>query len=177
MLGFSTLLDEAGNPDQKNRLAMASFRFDEGAGELRRLCPMKLKNVQFVKDWVAFGIFMPRREDCQAGETVGLYLELENPTVKRSALGYTVRPTIHYDIRDSTSKLVFKSDDIPCEETTPSSKRDYCIYLNVRLPKSLAHGQYLLRVNVTDMNSDNLQYAEEQLSFRVLPSAKSYPDE
>jgi len=177
ILGFSTLLDETAIPDKKNRLATASFRFDEAANELRRLCPMKLKNVQFVKDWVTFGVFLPRKEDCLAGETVGLYLELDNPTVRRSTMGYSVRPTIHYEIRDSTSKLVFKSDDIPLEETTPSSKRDYCIHLNVRLPKSLAHGQYLLRINVTDMNSDNLQYAEEQLFFRILPSAKSHPDE
>jgi len=177
MLGFSTLLDEDAIPDKQNRLATASFRFDEGANELRRLCPMKLKNVQLVKDWVTFGVFLPRKEDCQAGETVGLYLELDNPTVKRSAMGYTVRPTIHYEIRDSASKLVSRSKDIPLEETTPSQKRDYCIHLTVELPKGLAHGQYLLRVSVTDMNSDNLQYAEEQLSLRVLPSAKAYPDE
>ena len=177
MLGFSTLLDEAAIPDKKNRLATAWFRFDEGATELRRLCPMKLKNVQLVKDWVAFGVFLPRKEDCQAGETIGLYLELDNPTVKRSAMGYTVRPTIHYEIRDSASKLVSRSEDIPLEETTPSQKRDYCIHLKVLLPKGLPHGQYLLRVSVTDTNSDSLQHAEEQLSLRVLPSAKSYPDE
>ena len=177
ILGFSTLLDETGIPDQKSRLATASFRFDEGADELRRLCPMKLKNIQFVKDWVAFGVFMPRKEDCQAGETIGLYLELDNPTVKRSAIGYNVRASIHYEIRDSASRLVSKSKDIPVEETTPSQKRDYCIHVNVPIPKGLAHGQYLLRVSVTDMNSDNLQYAEEQLSFRILPSARSYPDE
>jgi len=177
MLGFSTLLDETGNPDKKHRLATASSRFDEGANELRRLCPMKLQNVQFVKDWVEFGVFLPRKEDCQAGETVGLYLELDNPIVKHSALGYSVRPTIHYEIRDSAAKLVFKSNDESLEQTTPSPKRDYCIFTPVRLPKGLAHGQYLLRVSVTDMNSDNLQHAEEQLSFRVLPSAKSYHDE
>ena len=177
MVGFSVLLDETGNPDKTNRLATASFRFDEGANELRRLCPMKLKNVQFVRDWIAFGVFLPRKEDCQAGETVGLYVELDNPTVRRSAMGYTVRPTIHYEIRDSASKLVSRSEDFSLEETTPSQKRDYCIHLNVRLPKGLAHGQYLLRVSVTDMNCDNLQYAEEQLPFRVLPSAKTYHDE
>ena len=177
MLGFTTLLDEAAIPDKKSRLATASFRFDEAVGALRQLCPMKLKNVQFVKDWVAFGVFLSRKEDCQAGETVGLYLELDNPTVKRSAIGYNVRASISYEIRDSASRLVSKSKDIPVEETTPSQKRDYCIHVKIEIPRGLAHGQYFLRVHVTDMNCETLQYAEEQLSFRVLPSTKSYPDE
>ncbi len=177
MLGFSTLLDETGLPDKKSRYATAAYRFDEGLFELRRLCPMKLKNVQFVKDWVTFGVFLPRTEDCRSGEIVGLYLELENPTIKHSTLGYSVKPSIHYEIRDSASTLIFKSKDIPLEETTPSQKRDYCIHLTVDLPKGMAHGQYLLRVSVTDLNSEDLQYAEEQLSFRVLPSRKQFVDE
>ncbi len=176
MLGFSTLLDEVGNPDKVQRYSTAAFRVDEGLVELRKVCPLKLKNVQFIKDWAAFGVFLPRREDCQAGETVSLYLELENPTIRKSSLGYTVKTSISYELRDSAAKVVLKSDPQMVEDSSPSQKRDYFIHLPIKLPKSLPHGQYQLRVNVTDMNSETMKYAEEQLPFRVIPSAHTPPD-
>lgn len=171
MLGFSTLLDEVATPELPSRIVAAAFRFDEASSSINRLCPMKLQNVQFVKDWATFGVFLPRNEDCRAGENVGLYMELENPTVRHSAQGHNVRMSISYEIRDNAARIVHQADKIHVEETTPSQKRDYCIHLWIRLPKSLAHGQYQLRVNVTDMNSDSMQYAEEQIPIKILPAS------
>lgn len=170
MLGFSALLDDVGQPDRQGRYVNAALHFDEGLMELRRLCPMKLKNVQIIKDWAGFGVFLPRTEDCRAGEEIALYMELENPTIRRLTQGYNVKTTISYEIRDTASNVVLKKDcKNPVEETTPSRKRDYCIRLFVELPKALPHGQYQLRVSVTDMNSESLHYAEEQIPFKVVP--------
>lgn len=167
MLGFSSLFDETSTPDRRARYTAAAYRFDEGLMELRQLCPLQLKNVQIVRDWVTFAVFLPKTEDCRPGEEVGLYLELDNPTIRRSNHGFNVRASLSYEIRDSGARIVEKKDNISAEETSPSQKRDYCIHCPIQLPPSLAPGQYQLRVNVTDMNSEGLQYAEEQISFRV----------
>lgn len=170
MLGLSSLLDEAGTPDVRMRYAAAAFRLDESLMELRQLCPMRLRNVQLVRDWAGFGVFLPRNEDCEPGEVIGLYMELENPTLRQSSYGYNVRNSVNYEIRDTAANIVFKKENIPAEQTTPTRTRDNCVHLSVEIPTSLPAGRYQLRISVTDMNSDNLQYAEEQIPIRVVPS-------
>lgn len=173
MLGVSTLYDNTVIPNRRERIVSAAFRFDEASFGMSKFCPIRLKNVQFVKDWQAFGVFLERGEDCRAGEEVGVYMELENPTIRTTAQGFNVSASIRYEILDKTANIVEKSDKIPVEETTPSQKRDYCIHLPIFLPKSLEPGQYQLRINVTDMNSEKLQYTEEQIPLRVLPALVS----
>lgn len=172
-LGVSTLYDNAVIPDRRERIINSAFRFDEASLGMSKFCPIRLRNVQFVKDWQAFGVFLERGEDCRAGEEVGVYMELENPSIRTTAQGFNVSASIRYEILDKSANVVEKSDKIPVEETTPSQKRDYCIHLPIFLPKSLAPGQYQLRINVTDMNSEKLQYAEEQIPLRIQPRMNS----
>jgi hypothetical protein len=171
MLGFTAFLDEAGTPEQRTRNTNALFRFDESLMELRKVCPIKLKKVQFVKEWDTYGSFIPRTEDCHAGEKLDLYMELENPTVRHTQYGFNVSASVSYEIRDRTANVLQKINSIAVEETTPSQKRDYCIGLRVLLPEKIPPGQYQLRVNVTDMNDEARQYAEEQVPFKVIPVA------
>jgi hypothetical protein len=169
MLGFTAFLDEAGIPEQRTRNTNALFRFDESLMELRKVCPIKLKKVQFVREWETYGCFIPRTEDCHAGETLQLYMELENPTVRHTQHGFNVSASVSYEIRDRMAKVLHKINQIPVEETTPSQKRDYCIGLWVTLPEKIPSGQYQLRVSVTDMNDEAMPYAEEQIPFKVVP--------
>ncbi|MDR2755962.1 MAG: hypothetical protein LBC20_09665 [Planctomycetaceae bacterium] len=169
MLGFTAFLDESGMPEQRIRNTNALFRFDESLMELRKVCPIKLKKVQFVKEWDSFGCFMPRNEDCHAGEQLELYMELENPTIRLTQHGYNVSATVSYEIRDKTANVLQKVDRIAVQETTPSQKRDYCIGLWVLLPEKILPGQYQLRVSVTDINDEAMSYAEEQVPFKVIP--------
>ncbi|MDR1964062.1 MAG: hypothetical protein LBQ50_09820 [Planctomycetaceae bacterium] len=169
MLGFAAFLDEAGIPEQRTRNINALFRFDESLMELRKVCPIKLKKVQFVKGWETFGFFTPRSEDCHAGEVLELYMELENPTVRHTQQGFNVSASVSYEIRDRTANVLQKIDRIAVQETTPSQKRDYCIGLRVALPEKIPPGSYQLRVSVTDMNDETMPYAEEQVPFKVIP--------
>ncbi|MDR2438546.1 MAG: hypothetical protein LBE12_04110 [Planctomycetaceae bacterium] len=169
MLGFTAFLDEFGIPEQRIRNTNALFRFDESLMELRKVCPIKLKKVQFVKEWDTFGSFIPRNEDCYAGEKLELYMELENPTVRHIQHGYNVSATVSYEIRDRAAAVLQKVDHVAVQETTPSQKRDYCIGLRVLLPEKIPPGQYQLRVNVTDMNDEARSYTEEQVPFKVIP--------
>ncbi|MDR2116540.1 MAG: hypothetical protein LBP87_09175 [Planctomycetaceae bacterium] len=171
MLGFTAFLDETGIPEQRIRNTNALFRFDESLMELRKVCPIKLRKVQFVKEWDTFGCFIPRNEDCRAGEKLELYMELENPTIRHTQLGYNVSATVSYEIRDRAANVLQKVDHIAVQETTPSQKRDYCIGLWVLLPEKIPPGQYQLRISVTDMNDEAMSYAEEQVPFKVIPIA------
>ncbi|MDR0610879.1 MAG: hypothetical protein LBG58_12265 [Planctomycetaceae bacterium] len=171
MLGFTAFLDEAGIPEQRIRNTSALFRFDESLMELRKVCPIKLKNVQFVKKWETYGWFIPQTEDCRAGEQLELYMELENPTVRQTQQGFNVSASVSYEIRDRTANVLQKVNSIAVEETTPSQKRDYCIGLRVLLPEKMTPGQYQLRVSVTDMNDEAMPYAEEQVPFKIVPVA------
>ncbi|MGL4594445.1 MAG: hypothetical protein ACRCUY_06915 [Thermoguttaceae bacterium] len=167
VLGITALMDEPGQPNKSIRYVNAAFRFDEGLMELRRLCPIKLKNVQIVTTWEKFGDFQPRTEPCRAGERIAIYMELENPSIRQIAKGYNVQTSISYEIRDGAASVVAKKDNIVAEETTPSQKHDYCIGLTVPLSENLPAGRYQLRINVTDMNDPTMQYAEEQIPFRI----------
>ncbi|MDR0704187.1 MAG: hypothetical protein LBF88_04290 [Planctomycetaceae bacterium] len=171
MLGFAAFLDEAGIPEQRIRNMNALFRFDESLMELRKVCPIKLKRVQFVKEWDTYGSFIPRTEDCYAGEQLEIYMELENPTIRHTQHGFYVSTSVSYEIRDRTANVLHKINHIPVEETVLSQRRDYCIGLRVRLPEKIPPGQYQLRVNVTDMNDEAMSYAEEQVPFKVIPVA------
>ncbi|MCL2742566.1 MAG: hypothetical protein FWE67_01800 [Planctomycetaceae bacterium] len=167
MLGIAALSDSAAIPDRKNRIMSAAFRFEECSTAMNQFCPIRLRNYQLVKSWLGFGAFEPKEDVCVSGEEVGVYLELENPVIKRSAKGYNVSVAITYEIRDMTANIIERSDKIHAEDTAPSLRRDHCIHFKVFLPKTLPQGQYQLRVNVTDMNSDSMQYAEEQIPLRV----------
>jgi hypothetical protein len=169
MLGFAAFLDEIGTPDARVRNVSALFRFDESLAELRKICPIKLKKVQIVKEWDAFGCFIPRQEDCHAGEKIELYVELENSTVRRTQQGFNVSLSISYEIRDMSAKILQKIDHLNAQETTPSQKRDYCVGFRVQLPENMPPGQYQLRISVTDLNDEAMQYSEEQIPFKVVP--------
>jgi len=169
VLGFAALLDDS-IPDNRGRYISATYRFNEGLLELQNLCPFKLKNVMFVDDWLNFGQFIPRTRDFHPGETFMLYIELDNPTIRRTGDGYEVSIAIGYEIRDSQANVVAKVDVGKPAERTISRKRDYSIGFPGTLPTSLAPGQYQLRLSVTDLNDDSMQYAEEQIPFKVIPS-------
>ena len=175
ILGLSALMEEPGGPDDRSRYTMAAFRLDEGLMDLRRLCPIRLKNVRFAQDVWAFGDYLPRSEECHAGEKVDVYLELENPTVRRTAEGYNVSASLSYEIRSPSGSVLDKYADIGIQSSSPSRRRDYFAHLKVAIPEALSPGGYLLRISVTDLNDESLRFSEEQIPLTVLP--KPIPEE
>ena len=169
ILGFSALLDDLGNPDTRARYTNAAFRFDEGLMNLRRLCPIRLKNVRFARDVQAFGDYLPRSEECLAGEKIDVYLELENPSVRRTGDGFNVSASLSYEIRSNSGNVIDKCSNISIQSSSPSQRRDYYVHLRVTLPEDISQGDYQLRICVTDLNDETMQFAEEQISMKVMP--------
>jgi len=170
VLGWTDLLDES-MQNSRSRYVSAVYRFGEGLTELQNLCPIKLKNVMFIEDWIAFGQYVPRNtQEFYPGDKFLVYMEIDNPTVRRIPDGFEVGVSLSYEIRDAHAAIVDRRELGPSGERSLSRKRDYALAVPGTLPPSLAPGQYHLRINVTDLNDDSMQYAEEQIPFRVAPS-------
>ena len=179
VLGFAALLDDTAS-DSRGKYVSAAYRFNEGLAELQNLCPIKMKNVLFVKNYFAYGQYIPHpNQEFHPGEPFIVYTEIENPTVRRAVDGFEVCVGISYEIRDDRAAVVHKRDIGPVEDVVLSPKRDYMLVIgpapdpreSARIPTSLPPGQYYLRINMTDMNDKSKQYAEEQIPFRVVPSS------
>ena len=170
VLGFAALLDDSIR-DSRSRYVNAAYRFSEGLQELQNLCPIKLKNVTFVEDWLAYGQFIPRNaQEFYPGDDFLVYMEIENPLVRRIPDGFEVSVAISYEIRDEHANIVAREDRGKPSERSLSRKRDYALAFPGTIPTSFAPGQYQLRISVTDLNDDSMQFAEEQIPFRVAPS-------
>ena len=171
VLGLAALLDDSMR-DNRNRYVSAVYRFSEGLQELQNICPIKLKNVAFVENWLAYGQFIPRnaQDEFHPGDDFLVYIEIEHPAVRRIPDGYEVSVAISYEIRDAHANIVVRQDMGKPTERSLSRKRDYALAFPGTIPASFAPGQYQLRINVTDLNDDSMQYAEEQIPFRIAPS-------
>ena len=172
VLGFAALLDDTA-PDRRGKYISAAYRFNEGLLGLQTLCPVKLKNVVFVKEWFGYGQFVPHAtQEFYPGETFSIYMEVENPVVRRAVAdeGFEINAALSYEIRDANAKIIVSQDAGKPGERTLSRKRDYYLVISNTLPANLPPGQYRLRVSLTDLNDDAMQYAEETISFRVVPS-------
>jgi len=170
VLGFSALFDDSVR-DNRSRYVNAAYRFTEGLQELQNLTPIRLKNVMFVDDWIAYGQFFPRRsQEFYPGDEFLVYLEIDNPSVRRIPDGFEVSVSISYEIRDAHGSIVVRQDMGSPSERSLSRKRDYALAFPGTIPVSLAPGQYHLRVSVTDLNDDSMQFAEEQIPLRIAPS-------
>jgi len=175
VLGLATLLDDS-IQDNRGRYTSAAYRLNEGLLELQNLCPMKLKTVMFVKDWFGYGQYVTHSGEYRPGENMIVYLELENPTVKKIPDGFEVNAKIDYEIRDVHAKVVFKQSLDAGVDRSFAPKRDFCLGFPGVLPESLTPGQYQLRVSVTDLNDTSMHYAEEQIPLRIVPALAGEED-
>ena len=171
VLGFAALLDDTA-PDSRGKHVSAAYRFNEGLLELQKLCPVQLKNVLFIEQCFGYGQFItrPTQEFCP-GEAFHVYMEMDNLVVRRVAAddGFEVNWALNYEIRDANANIVVKQDLGKSGERMLSRKRDHFHIVSDTLPTSLSPGQYHLRISLTDLNDDSMQYAEEQIQFRVAP--------
>jgi hypothetical protein len=172
VLGFATLLDDS-IPDNRGRYITAAYRLNEGLMDLQNLCPLKLKNVTFVKSYYGYGQFNTRPSEFQAGDPFTVYVEPENLTVQTTGDGFEVKVAISYEIRDVHANVVAKEIVGKPVEMTLSRKREYFMGISSELPANLVPGQYHMRISMTDLNDPTMHYAEEQIPFRVVPASAS----
>lgn len=177
MLGLSTLIDDQAVRDPEVRYESAFEHLQTGMEKLSVMRPMKIRNMQFVKDLRKFGDFIPIEGSFLPGEKIIVYFELENLTLKPTpGIGYGIRGIWSLEVRNSNGTIIFKQDNNPFEERLQSKVRDYCSWIDFPLGKStpqgidktIAPGVYYVTVTVRDLNHPKQQEARDQIEFRVI---------
>lgn len=176
MLGLSVLLDERSLPDTSSRHAAAVYHLARAQSELRTGCPLKIQQMKFVEKWYGFGSYTPLSGEFDAGETVSLYLELENVAERESPLGFNSRSSSSYVLLDGAGTVVARVENIASEGNSRSRRRDSCLLIPIAIPKTISPGPYQLKITVTDLNHDKLQYAVEQIPLRIRTYARGGDD-
>jgi len=169
VLGLAALLDDTTQESRSKHIA-AAFRFNEGLMDLQSLCPIRLKNVTFVKECYGYGQFVPHPNEFHPGDKFHVYMDIENPTVHRSDM-YETCWAYSYEIRDERANRIVKHEGgQPAGENSLNRKRDYFFVLPGVIPASTPPGHYQLLINITDLNDKSRQFAVERLDFRVVPA-------
>ncbi|HBT78420.1 MAG TPA: hypothetical protein DEB39_16180 [Planctomycetaceae bacterium] len=167
MLGISAFLDDTNYMEDRDRRAAVAYYREEASKEFKTLCPLKIRNMQFVADCQGFGSINAHAGDYLAGQMVHLYLELDNLTVRETAGGFATRMNASYEICDGESRIVKHEKNVEAVGNSSSFRRDHYLCLSLELPENLAPGNYTLRLSICDQQHDSHQTAEEQISFRV----------
>lgn len=168
MLGFASFLDETTYVEGRDRITAVAHHIDAGRRELAPLCPLKLRNVQFVSGCDGFGAIKFREAEFTPGEPMHVYLEMENITIHETGTGFTTKALAAYEIRDAESRVLQEERNVEAPGSSGSRRRDHFLCLSFDLRKDLPPGKYFLRVTVSDQQHESRQSAEEQIPFRIV---------
>ncbi|MGL6226817.1 MAG: hypothetical protein ACRC10_09355 [Thermoguttaceae bacterium] len=171
LFGLATLLDERTTPDVSTRCIMAQPHFQEAQEQLQHFCPLRMRNLQFIKnDWRGFGGYSPMKGEFQPDDYPLIYLELENVAVGgNAAIGYNTKMSFSYEILDGNGATVSKSDNMLCEEVSRSRRKDISWTIPIELPNSLSPGHYFVLIRAVDQNHLRLQMDTQRLGFMITP--------
>ncbi len=175
LFGIGILLNEHTTPDVNARCLIAQPHFLEAQQQLQRACPLRIRNMQFVKEWgKKFGDYTPAKPELQADTPALLYFELENLTGNGSeTTGFSTKISVNYEILDATGATIAKSESGTNEELLRSRLRDYSTTLQIRLPASIPAGHYFVVLRVVDQNHLKLQMDSQRVGFTVLSKRQS----
>lgn len=167
MLGLGVLLDDLSHQEPAVKHTSAAHHFKDGLRELQTLCPLKVRNMQFVSDYFGFGVYKPIANELTPGQETTIYFELENITIRESSQGFNVKTSSTYEIRDADANVIAREEKITAESTSRSRCRDNCVAIQFQIPRTADPGRYFLKIIVNDQNHDMLQSAEDQIPFRI----------
>lgn len=171
LFGLATLLDERTTPDVSTRCIMAQPHFQEAQEQLQHFCPLRMRNLQFIKnDWRGFGGYTPMKGEFQPDDYPLIYLELENVAVGgNEAIGYNTKMSFSYEILDGNGATVSKSDNMLCEEVSRSRRKDISWTIPIELPNTLSPGHYFVLIRAVDQNHLRLQMDTQRIGFMITP--------
>lgn len=171
LLGMHWLMDETSLPDTRDRYSTAYYHISEAMKDLGKLCPLRIRNMQFISTCRAFGLYEPVKEEFEPGGTIRMYMELENLFIKRSQMsGYGIRVSWSVEIRNSNGDIIYQQNDNTAEDYRKSYVRDYHVWVSVDLPKMLPPGQYFAKVTIRDLNHPKQQESSDEIELRIKTS-------
>jgi hypothetical protein len=148
---------------------------------LRSHAPLTLTTLCFCRDFVkAFGDYDPLPADYafragingRPGETVHVYAELHNPTIKRRREFYETCLRVRLQILSAEGRVVDEwADDLQLHRR--ALPHDFYIRCDFEIPEKLPPGGYSLRLHLDDRLVQAPRSASRSLDFQV--TAESSP--
>jgi hypothetical protein len=115
--------------------------------------PLKIGRVQLCRKVLGFGSFEPLGEsNVKAGQRLLVYCEVTGMQPEPKNASFVSRLSSKLEIRSAGSGAVLWARELgPAEDVCGSRRHDFYVNYRVDLPRSLAPGDYRLRLTQTDL--------------------------
>ena len=168
LLGLSTMLDDASIPDDSHRFAVAQHHLQSANLHLQSLCPVRIKNINFINQCDGFGVYETAKNEFRQGEPIFVYAEIDNLICREQENGYHTQVSSSYEIVDVLGNKVANGEFSKTGKYTQSRIRDAFLLWRVDLPENVMSGKYFLRISVSDLNHPNHQVDQQSLELNML---------
>ncbi|MDR1385158.1 MAG: hypothetical protein LBJ67_15110 [Planctomycetaceae bacterium] len=168
LLGLSTMLDETSIPDQSHRYAVAQHHLQTAGLYLQNLCPIRIKNMNFINECDGFGVYKIAKNEFRRGDPMFIYAEIDNLASRENETVYQTKVRSHYELVDTLGNNLASGDFGDVGKETQSRIRDAFLLMRVDLPETLMPGKYFLKVTIADLNHPELQFDQQRLDLNVV---------
>ena len=174
LLGLSTILDEVSIPNPSHRFAVAQHHLQAANLHLQDLCPIRIRNMNFINQCDGFGVYEVSASEFHRGEPVFVYAEIDNLICRElDNDDYITQVSSSYEVVDVLGNTVTTGDFSKTRKITQSRIRDAFLLWRVDLPENIVPGKYFLKISVSDLNHPNHQLDQQSLEFNVLPPVRN----
>jgi hypothetical protein len=166
LAGLEKLLGDPEAPDHRQRIAEATVQLQQAVAKLAQSAPLTVRNLAFCTEVNSFGVYKPMpAQTFKPGQQLLLYAEVENFMSEATDKGYRTSLGSRYELLDSRGNRVGEEDFGLTEELCRNARRDFFVRYFLKLPKSLAPGQYTLQLAIED--TAGAKSARGQIQFSV----------
>ena len=173
LLGLSTILDDDSIPNHSYRFAVAQHHLQAANLYLQDLCPIRVRNLNFINQCDGFGVYETASNEFLRGEPIFVYAEIDNLICKENDDHYVTQVSSSYEIVDVLGSVVTTGDFSKTRKDTKSRIRDAFLLWRVDLPRNIVPGKYFLKISVSDLNHPNHQFDQQSLEFNIATTLRN----
>ncbi|MDR1491585.1 MAG: hypothetical protein LBT05_02510 [Planctomycetaceae bacterium] len=172
LLGLSTLLDEKLISDPPHRYAVAQHHLQTAGLYLQNLCPVRIKNMNFINECDGYGVYKAAKNEFRNGDPMFIYAEIDNLVNSKQETVYQTKVRSNYEIVDTQGNNIMSGEFGDVGKETQSRIRDAFLLMRVDLPENIAPGKYFMKVTITDLNHPKFQFDQQRLDLNVVTQQK-----
>ncbi len=162
--GLETLL--------RNRLeeidpTFVAERLRAGLDSLAGLCNIKIRKALLVDEPACYGLYEVRKGTYVPGDVVYAYAELDFVTSKESKKGFEINVECRWRLLARDGRQIVPFESQRCVNVSETKLQDVVLNVSVPLPEKIASGEYILELEVVDMNADEPTTSVKKLELNV----------
>lgn len=162
--GLETLL--------QNRLeeidpSFVADRLLSGLDSLSNLCDLKVRKALLVQEPACYGLYEEHKADYSEGDVVYAYTELDYVASQETVKGYRIDVECRWRLLDSYGNVVIPFESQRCANVSETKLRDVVLNVSVPLLDKMEPGDYVLELEVVDMNASEPTTCIKKLDLNV----------